>query len=70
MCYILECHLYNAGASVDNVHKSECVCCLEIDMVINTLHESEQEHTCITQLEGFQPVCLNVWVLQAAYFTY
>jgi len=25
---------------------------------------------CITEHEGFEAVCLNVWVLQASYFTY
>jgi len=30
----------------------------------------ESEVKCITDHEGFQPVCLNLGVLQPAYFTY
>ena len=26
--------------------------------------------SCITEHQGFEPVCLNVWVLQAGYFSY
>ena len=26
--------------------------------------------TCITEHEGFDAVCLNVWVLQAGFFSY
>ena len=32
--------------------------------------EDASEISCITDQEGFQSVCLNVWVLQAAYFSY
>ena len=32
--------------------------------------ESESEVRCITEHEGFESVCLNVWVLQAAYNSY
>ena len=45
----------------------ECVCCCEIDTVYN---ESENDISCITDHEGFESVCLNVWVLQTAYFNY
>ena len=47
-----------------------CLCCREIDKVVNKLKESEGTMSCITEHEGFEPVCLNVWVLQAAYFQY
>ena len=49
---------------------AECLCCREIDKVVNKLEESEGTVSCITEHEGFEPVCLNVWVLQAAYFQY
>lgn len=48
----------------------ECVCCQEIDTVTTRMEESEHDIQCITQHEGFEPVCLDVWVLQTAHFTY
>ena len=39
----------------------------EIEEKIST---SNSEQICITERNGFQPVCLNIWVLQAAYFEY
>ena len=48
----------------------ECVCCCEIDQVNEKKQESlsSSEVMCIIDHEGFDSVCLNVWVLQAAYF--
>ena len=50
----------------------ECVCCAEIDEVAEKMQEGPHEVTCtcITEHEGFEAVCLNEWVLQAAYFQY
>ena len=48
----------------------ECVCRPEIDKVAEKMQEGPHEVTCITALEGFEAVCLNVMVLQAAYFQY
>lgn len=48
----------------------ECICCCEIDRISAKKEEGGDEVTCITDHVGFEPVCLNVWVLQAAYFTY
>ena len=31
---------------------------------------SESQIDCITDHEGFNTVCLNIWVMQAGYFTY
>ena len=31
---------------------------------------SKSQIDCVTDHEGFEAVCLNVWVMQAAYFTY
>ena len=33
-------------------------------------NESEKDVSGITDHEGFESVCLNVWVLQTAYFNY
>ena len=41
-------------------------CCTEIKEVVN----KKEQSTCITEHEGFEAVCLNVWVLQTAYFSY
>ena len=48
----------------------ECVCCREMDEVVHKIKENDTEVDCITSYEGFQAVCLNQWVLQAAYFAY
>ena len=47
----------------------ECICCREID-IIYKMGENDIEIGCIMEHEGFQPVCLDVWVLQTAYFAY
>ena len=50
----------------------ECVCCKEITATANKCEKasSEEPVTCITEHEGFDAVCLNVWVLQAGIFSY
>lgn len=48
----------------------ECVCCCEIDATVQKMGESDSNISCIVEHEGFQPVCLDLWVLQAAYFSY
>ena len=48
---------------------AECICCCEVEKIVDKL-ERDLEIACITDHEGFGAVCLNVWVLQAAYFTY
>ena len=48
----------------------ECLCCCEVDSVVQKIQENGIAISCITEHEGFEPVCLNLWVLQAAYFTY
>ena len=44
----------------------ECVCCNEISQIA----AKKGEHLCIIGHPGFQTVCLDVWVLQTAYFSY
>ena len=50
----------------------ECVCCCEIEKIVEKREESlSGRHVeCITDHEGFESVCLNMWVLQAAYYAY
>ena len=46
------------------------MCCCEIDSVKGKMEESSNAIHCITDHEGLQPVCLDPWVLQTAYFSY
>ena len=39
----------------------------EVERVVNRITTSYSEVVCVTENEGFYPVCLNVWVLQTAY---
>lgn len=50
----------------------ECVCCQEITRVTDMIGELEieQELKCISEHPGFEPVCLNTYVLQTAYYQY
>ena len=50
--------------------RDECICCCEIDKIKEKIQEGESTVSCITKHEEFEAVCLNVWVLQAAYFEY
>ena len=46
---------------------TECVCCSEIDRVVDKMEENTSEIHCIIDHEGFDAVCLNLWVLQTAF---
>ena len=48
----------------------ECVCCYEIEQIKRVMEQdgSQENISCIPKHEGFNAVCLNIWVLQAAYF--
>ena len=48
----------------------ECVCCKEITQVVGKLSEDDPSIMCVTDHSGFSAVCLNVWVLQTAYYMY
>ena len=48
---------------------AECICCREVDRVALKIQESELKLPCITDHEGFAAVCLDVWVLQTAYYS-
>ena len=45
---------------------AECLCCSEISVVVEKRDTAE----CIIQHPGFDAVCLNIWVLQTAYYNY
>ena len=54
----------------------ECLCCREIQVILNKLSDTDDTSTsgsqlrCITEHPGFSSVCLNIWVLQAVYSQY
>ncbi|XP_011405668.2 PREDICTED: uncharacterized protein LOC105313713 [Amphimedon queenslandica] len=49
----------------------ECLCCRAVQKVLDKIHEADDHQVkCITEHPGFAPVCLNIWVLQAAYSQY
>ena len=52
----------------------ECLCCKEVAQVDAKLSELATDSgtivSCITDHPGFAAVCLNTYVLQAAYFEY
>ena len=52
------------------LYSTECICCGEVDRVAVKIQESELKLPRITDHEGFAAVCLNVWVLQTAYYQY
>ena len=55
---------------------TECRCCTEYAQYRNKLAElpeptqDTERIQCITKHPGFEPVCLNMWVLQAAFYTF
>lgn len=57
----------------------QSICCKEIEAVSNKIasfmpHSGSDSESaslqCITEHEGFEAVCLNVWVLQAGFYSY
>ncbi|XP_071854150.1 P2X purinoceptor 7-like [Apostichopus japonicus] len=48
----------------------ECRCCHEASAVMEKNAEGEGNSVCITEHQGFQPVCLDPWVLQTASYQY
>ena len=48
--------------------KKECVCCCSIGEVVAKIEEIGA--VCITECDGFDAVCLNLWVLQTAHYQY
>ena len=68
-CTVYTCRC-KCGFCVVMPTAAECVCCSEIDVIVQKMDETEADINCITEHEGFEPVCLNVWVLQAGFFSY
>lgn len=55
--------------------EEECCCCQEIEQVkaknVEAVQiENIEQPSCITDHPGFKAVCLNVWVLQAAWYQF
>ena len=46
---------------------TECLCCCEMEVIAK---KKEGIAQCIVQHPGFDGVCLNVWVLQTAFYTF
>ena len=46
----------------------ECVCCKEVHEVVSKTSSAGVD--CIILHPGFESVCLDVWVLQTAYYSY
>ena len=46
----------------------ECVCCKEVHEVASKTSSAGVD--CIILHPGFESVCLDVWVLQTAYYSY
>ena len=62
---LYRCHCGNCKAMPTG---EECICCCEIARVVDKLEEIGAP--CITEHEGFNAVCLNMWTLQTAYYQY
>ena len=48
----------------------ECVCCHDIPPILTKMSQLPKPVLCITLHPGFDNVCLNVWVLQTAFYFY
>lgn len=60
----------NCGHCVSMPTAIECVCCCEIQEVEDKKNEVTPPVKCITNHPGFSNVCLDIWVLQTAYYLY
>ena len=61
-CFCGKCEIMNSHI--------ECVCCREIQPILNKIEALETPVLCITEHPGFNTVCLDVWVLQTSYYQY
>ncbi|KAK3712317.1 hypothetical protein QZH41_017253, partial [Actinostola sp. cb2023] len=50
----------------------ECVCCVELPKVWQKVKDQRPQHDmkCITEHPGFKSTCLDIWVLETAYYSY
>ena len=68
ICYCNRCECSHCDFMPSS---AECICCKEIAQMVAKIGEANDTAViCITGHPGFEGVCLNVWVLQAAYFQY
>ena len=65
------------GATVETVKQCQLewnvyAAIYEVEHIKSVMEQygSQENISCITEHEGFDAVCLNIWVLQAAYFAY
>ena len=65
--FIYRCECGNCQSMPTSI---ECTCCREIDAIESKMLENPTDIHCIIDHEGFQGVCLDVWVLQTAYHNY
>ncbi|CAC5359024.1 unnamed protein product [Mytilus coruscus] len=49
---------------------NECICCQELNRMTDKMEELPSPTQCITEHPGFEPVCLNQYVLETAYYQY
>ena len=63
--------LYIGAGCVPMPTPVKCLCCQEIEAIVSKIAGSETTNLqSITEHEGFEPVCLNVWVFQVSFYTY
>ena len=70
VCILTFTRIRQCGCCVAMPTNIESVCCCEVDRIVAKKEENESDIQCIVNHEGFDPVCLNLWVLQAAYFSF
>ncbi|XP_048739500.2 P2X purinoceptor 7-like [Ostrea edulis] len=60
----------NCGSCTPMPTALESKCCSEISQIVEKIESYSDDLTCITRHPGFQTVCLDVFVLETAYYQY
>lgn len=60
--------MFSCGHCMQMPLAKECVCCKETRVLLVLIENDEVE--CITDHPGFEPVCLNTYVLDTAHNQY
>ena len=68
--YYKKCCRCQCGNCEAMTTSHESICCFEVDRVVEKKEEGSSAVSYIIDHEGFHSVCLDVWVLQTAYFNY
>ena len=63
------CLRCSCGHCTSMPKEEECLCCTEVARVQDVMDE-DPACQCITLHPGFQPACLNIYVLRIAYLQY